>query len=205
MISAALQLFRPLRYLCVRGAGKRVIDIFLPVVFAALSAALLTSVSSVHVLAPLGLIDRVNGLLQVMVGFFVASLAAVATFPSPALDQNVLNLSLNDSALRRRQFLSYLFGYLSLCSFALYVTGTFAILCAAAFKPVAALRWLRGSFVFVYLFLLWNIFFVTLLGLYYLVDRIHRPDVASHQVDPVHPKRQRRPKKIANISDAAVR
>ncbi len=64
----------------------------------------------------------VNGLLQVLIGFFVASLAAVATFQRPGMDENMRGKAptLQGKGVTRRQYLCYMFGYLAFMSIAVY-------------------------------------------------------------------------------------
>ncbi|EKF9782201.1 hypothetical protein RV096_003428, partial [Vibrio cholerae] len=69
-----------------------------------------------------GLVQLVNGLLQVLIGFFVASLAAVATFQRPGMDENMRGKAptLQGKGVTRRQYLCYMFGYLAFMSIAVY-------------------------------------------------------------------------------------
>jgi hypothetical protein len=81
--------------------------------------------------------------------------------------------------LSRRRFLSLMFGYLSFVSLFLYLGGGIANLFADSFKALLPLYWhpaARWIFVFLYIFLLANLLITTLLGLFYMSDRIHRHD-----------------------------
>ena len=168
------QLTVPLRYLSV--SGKRTIDFGLPALAALVVVATLVSFP-VPLLSEKGLLARVNELLQVLVGFYVASLAAVATFPNVALDQQVKNSTLDGKPLTRRRFLSLLFGYLAFGSLVLYVSGVFAMLLQPALHQVkVACPLVVYVASFLYLAACANLVSVSLLGLYYLIEKIYEPD-----------------------------
>jgi hypothetical protein len=80
--------------------------------------------------------------------------------------------------LTRRRFLCFLFGYLSFCSIFLYFCGIGANLIAAPAAQMIPVRYafaIKWSFACIYLFVLYNLISTTLLGLYYMTERIHRP------------------------------
>lgn len=176
MIAVTRQLLTPLAYLRIRGHGKILIDLVVPAALAAGSTFVLWWVDA-PVLTNEGLVERMNELLQVLVGFYVASLAAVSTFPSVALDQTALNTTFKKQSILRRQLLAYLFGYLSFLSLSLYIAGVLGLLSrsliSASFEA-GGVAW--GGLLFVYLVIVWNMTCVTLLGIHYLVDRTFRPD-----------------------------
>lgn len=169
------QLLTGFRYLAIRGSEKRVVDIWAPMLLTAPTVAVLFSLNASLLHDP-GLVPMLNGMLQVLFAFFVAALAAVATFPSRAMGQPAIGLTLGGRTLARRQFLCYLFGYLSVLSLFLYLAGVAAILAHAWLAKFGAVAWLRWGAAAVYCFVFWNMVTVTLLGLHYLVDRVHRPD-----------------------------
>jgi hypothetical protein len=136
-----------------------------------------------------GLIKVITGILQILTGFYIASLAAVATFDKQGMDDPMPGkpIALNvkrrghtkSEILTRRRFLCLLFGYLALLSFFLYFLGAIANLVTDNVKyllPVASHSLIKWGFVFAYLFLTVNLVTTTLHGLYYMVDRIHRAD-----------------------------
>lgn len=187
------QLARPLAYLRIRQGdsllkSKSVYDFVLPVVFG-------TITTFAYHLLPIrpdllgegGLLSQVVSLLQLLTAFFIAALAAVATFPGKSLDERLsggdarLSVWNNeaqdwiDKILTRRQFISYLFGYLSLTSLLLFL----CILFAQAIYPslcvilpaIAAI----GTEIVVGLFFwiaFWNVILTSLLGLYFLTERL---------------------------------
>lgn len=176
------QILTPTRYLFVKSVGRD--KVFLDFVFP-IGATALLAVAVFHVPELLqldkssGLISRIGGLLQILVGFYVAALAGVATFPTPALDQNAKGISFKNKPMRRREFLSSIFGYLAFLSIILFVSGIFwqVASCVVAQIPWPEVRFsLHVLAVVGYLFIFWQLIFITLFGLHYLVDRIHRPD-----------------------------
>jgi len=171
------QLLTGFRYLRISGDGKRLLDTWLPLALTGASLVIDRFLGPISIMGERGLIQLINELLQVLVGFYVASLAAVATFASPALEQRSQNLYFQGKPLRRRAFLCYLFGYLSVLSLALYVVGVMAILgsnqlhLATQFAPAV-----RPAALAIYVFFAWNMVTVTLMGLHYLIDRAQRAD-----------------------------
>ncbi|MBB5208319.1 hypothetical protein [Chiayiivirga flava] len=126
-----------------------------------------------------GLVTKVGGLLQVLVGFYVASLAGVATFPSRSLRQDAAGLRLDGQPIRRRKFLAAIFGYLAFLSLLLFLAGIFwpiASFMVAKISNAETRFFLHAIGVIVYLFGFWQLVFITLFGLHYLVDRMHRAD-----------------------------
>lgn len=171
------QLLTGFRYLRVSGDGKRLLDLGLPIALTAASLAIDTFVVPISVIGERGLIQLINELLQVLVGFYVASLAAVATFASTALEQKAQNLYFQGKLMRRRAFLCYMFGYLSVLSLTLYVVGVMAILGASQLHAAAqSVPPFRSVALAVYMFFAWNMVTVTLMGLHYLIDRAQRAD-----------------------------
>ena len=176
------QLVAPLRYLRVQNEGrsKVLIDFVLPCA-AGLGAALLSVwyPALIPIRGANGVVTSIGGLLQTLVGFYVAALAAVAAFGNPSLDQPTLGITIGKEVLLRRRFLALLFGYLSFVAMALYVVSVFSSIPEAVVASVASVNAkaaLRFSCWFLYFGFFAQMLSVTLFGLYYLVDRIHRVD-----------------------------
>ena len=146
---------------------------------------------SLNIFGAGGVVYQVNGLIPVLAGFFVASLAAIATFNRPSLDDVmggiapsvVLTGSRDAERLTRRRFLCMLFGYLAGASIAIYLIGS----TATVFAPVyTAAHWMtpllkhviRTVFSALYLGVLTHIILTSFVGLYYLIDRIHQTSSA---------------------------
>jgi hypothetical protein len=135
-------------------------------------------------------------LLSILPGFFIAALAAISTFAGPHFDQVMSDpaprLSIRTGGttapaeLTMRLFLSYMFAYLTVLSFAAALT------CIAAETLVpSVLYWIklvkdawwqsvvlggiRAAYLFIILWLVSNIAITTLYGMYFLIERMHRP------------------------------
>ncbi|OYD52646.1 hypothetical protein CGK74_16890 [Thauera propionica] len=190
------QLLTPFRYLKIEHTVKHKIDVVLPLIVGLLVSAIVLALgSSVSVFGDGGYVSLITDLLQIMTGFYVAALAAVATFPSPVLDQPLdgspaMLVEMRKGVekripLTRRRFLSLLFGHLALLSICIYFIGGFASLVSsgvAALLPEGARLCIRASFVIIYSVVSAHLLVVTMLGLYYLSYRIHRPP-SGNQAD----------------------
>ncbi|WP_459663682.1 hypothetical protein [Novosphingobium sp. 11B] len=147
---------------------------------------------SLGLFADSGLVPNVINLLNLLIAFFIAALAAVATFDRVGLDDHlkgepaILRRKNNRSTivehvLTHRQFVCYLFGYLSFTSiillFGLYVARMFGdqlreILEISAFLRIA----MKSVGGFAFFFLLAQLAVTMLLGIYFLCDRLQFMD-----------------------------
>lgn len=182
------RLFVPLRYLRIRHSERAKFNVYVPVLLTFIAAMpLLIPAFRADAMASTSLVNRSSDLLSVLTGFFVAALAAVATFGNPEMDEPIaggdpVTLSLGGQApieLTRRRFLSYLFGYLAFASFAIYGLGFLFVgaqhyLIAPKMPAVAPFTFV--GFWALYCFGLSNLLVNGLFGLFYLTDRIHRPN-----------------------------
>ncbi len=199
MLWVARQLLVPCNYLRIRhGASllgsKAVYDFVLP---AALSAATVGLCLWLDI--PLAifkhheLVKRLSDLLALMIVFYMAALAAVSTFERKGIDlpmkggDALLKVRHHDGGhhvdkvLSYRQFISYLFGYLSFLSLCLYM----ALLFLSAGWPKIEGWYDRYSLAyrifnvvldpalfFAVFFAIWQLFITSLLGIYFLCERI---------------------------------
>lgn len=188
LVAAVRQQLTPARYLRIQHPGKRHFDWVLPGVITVAAMLLFSwSPGPMQVLKEDGIIYVITDLIKMLVGFYIAALAAVATFQKadmdglPAGDPITLNVKRKGvpvvSKLSRRQFLCYLFGYLSFLSIILYFVGACAPLVATLCREISP-DWLfltvRAIALFLYLMFTAQLVTTTLLGLHFLTDRIHR-------------------------------
>jgi hypothetical protein len=149
-----------------------------------------------NVFGNLGVVNETNGLIPILAGFFVASLAAVATFDRPGLDEVMGGIaprlansqSGTPERLTRRRFLCILFGYLAGASVALYMFGGFAMIAAGELHQVTTIPdearvIARATFSAAYLGVLANITLTAFVGLYFLIERIHQDPPAAGFLD----------------------
>lgn len=181
------QLSRPISYLFIEDNAKWVIDWIIPLSIAILITALFFCLPiTPKLFGENGLAKDCQDFLQMLPGFFLAALAAIATFnkqdldyllPAPTPKIHVI-IRGNDVKidLTRRRMLSYLFGYLTFLSLCLYLF----ILAGEAISPsYEAFEYKDISSVFIFLafqLFFWQMIIVTIFGLYQLCDRIHQPD-----------------------------
>ncbi len=181
-------LLRPLNYLAIRHES-RIFSLFnwiLPAAFSALAVcACFWLAPGVNLFHAEGLIAKILNFVQNMPGFYLAALAAVATFGKADLDQLMpgrpptavvlYNGQPVKVQLTRRRFLSMMFSYLTALSLML----TIGAIVATAFVDAlhgsiwGSIRWVA---LFAYLLFFIQMLVVTLWGLYYLGERIHTPD-----------------------------
>lgn len=177
-----IKLLSPLSYLKIKHKQKRFIDFTMPLIFAGL-------VSVVYLMLPKpfslfgvnGIILSTSSFLQFLTGFYVASLAAIATFPNKNMDvvTDGIPLLLKGRALSRRQYISYMFGYLAFLGGALVI---FEIIVKALYPNIViwlglineqSFLILKVSFILFYFFYIFQLLLITMYALYYLTEKIH--------------------------------
>jgi hypothetical protein len=134
------------------------------------------------------MIRELQGLLQILPGFYLTALAAISTFnkndldyylpkPTPQIDILVSGHRVL-IYLTRRKMLSYLFGYLTFLSLMLYISTVIGSAIAPSFNQIFAPYSTAFLLVFEALFQIffWQMIIITIFGLYQLCDRIHQPD-----------------------------
>ena len=134
------------------------------------------------------LIADVNSLMGILVGFYIAALAAVSSFTNENLDQVMKGRpptliaarkgSEIKETLTRRRFLAILFGYCATLAIVLYIFGVLQVHLTVS-PPT--MTWLQTALSFaslviwgLYVWIISSLLVVTLLGLHYLVERMHR-------------------------------
>ncbi|MEE9339777.1 MAG: hypothetical protein V3U87_17030 [Methylococcaceae bacterium] len=138
IFEAMKQLLSPLNHLRIQHSQKYLFDYFIPLVIALIALIVLIGLMalpvSINIFGHNGLISVITGLIQILVGFYIAALAAVATFQKEGLDSFlagegatlvVQRRGIEKSIqLTRRKFVCYLFGYLAFVGIALYFIGS---------------------------------------------------------------------------------
>ena len=184
------RLIVPFDYLFrVRHSEKRFFDVFLPAILTAITIGAVYLLDlKVVAFGDAGLITNLQSLTSILTGFFIAALAAVATFPSPDMDKimpgkdpMLLKRKVKgheqSEPLTRRRFLSLMFGYTASLSFLLFLSGAIGKVIGPqlmALVPNPAQAAFRTVLLGLYVFAFWNLIITTFLGLFYLSDRIHR-------------------------------
>jgi len=185
-------LLRPLLYLRVTHASSTLpwMNWGMPaVIAAAIVLATALAAPGINAFHQTGVFDRLLGFVQSLPGFYLAALAAVATFNRPSLDQpmpgtapraHVLyNGKPTSVELTRRRFLSLIFSYLTALSFALTLGLVFGLPLADIVRdalPAGFYQPARALIAGVIVLFTAQMLTITLWGLYYLGERIHTPD-----------------------------
>lgn len=136
-----------------------------------------------------GVFERLLGFIQSLPGFYLAALAAVATFNRPSLDQlmpgtpptvEILYHGKNTLVdLTRRRFLSLIFSYLTALSIALTLVLVFGLPIVDHIRDALSAGWVplvRASIAGALLLFVAQLVVITFWGLYYLGERMHTPD-----------------------------
>jgi hypothetical protein len=178
----------PLAYLRIKHPSKWVLDWLYPVVFAAISVGVILKFGRPGAISgESGLLDRLILVCSILPGFYIAALAAIATFNRPDIDAVMpdptptLKVEIggrpNVIDLTRRRFLAYLFAFLCWESIALLIVCVFAGITAEGIAAAVGsyAPAVKYAFLSVLLLLFWQLVFATCLGLYYLGDRLNRP------------------------------
>jgi hypothetical protein len=185
-MNALTRLLSPLNYLRIHHERKTKYDLWIPLALAFVSTIFVGVLPvPVALIRGNGLMLQISELITILTGFFIAALAAVATFNREGMDElmagtppTLRTIYKGQPIVRqltRRQFLCYLFGYLAFVSLVLY----FVILVIRSIEPtITELKLgqqpaIRFAALFAFLFVFWNMIITTLVGLFYLTDRIH--------------------------------
>ncbi|MNF99549.1 hypothetical protein D3C84_824520 [compost metagenome] len=183
------QLLRPFAYLAIRHPYKWRVDWLYPAVMALLTIIFLIFCDELRgVIKAGGVISLVLGFVQSLPGFYIAALAAIATFGKADIDSVLpeptprIKVKFRDTEnlveLTRRRFLAMLFSFLTaesiliimLSIFVVSHGGSFAGIIYRGFEVSMYVGWLG---VFFYFLLLYQMILATFWGLYYLGYKLH--------------------------------
>lgn len=184
---------RPFSYLTISHKQKLIVDWLFPTVLTALSLAIIFAAKhqgALQILGESGLINKINTFVQVLPGFYIAALAAIATFNKPEMDLTMSNpptmkiFSNGQWAtidLTRRRFLSSMFAFLSassvlliLLSIGIQLLSPFLVSLLPKSETKACITY---AFLALYLMIFWQIIVTTLWGLFYLGEKSHNSSI----------------------------
>lgn len=146
---------------------------------------------SFSALGSTGVLSEFTQLLAILSPFFLASLAAVSTFSGygnfdeeigmadpPKIERYVRGRWEGPFILTTRQFLSLLFGYCATISILLFLTAVVASRAQPIGSPYAPLseQIVNGAIIGTFLFVFFHMIVATILGVYYLSDKMHRAE-----------------------------
>lgn len=181
---------RPFSYLQIKHTHKRKIDWMLPIIMSILSVIFIITFIDTNKIKEL--IISILSFIQILPGFFIAALAAIATFnrldldkimPYPAPTINIeRNGGKEEIDLTRRRYLTLMFSFLSAESILLIVLSFFIIFSIPNISNLLEKKGfyypIIGNIVLIFSFFLcfWQLLIISFYGLYYLGERIHQPD-----------------------------
>ena len=139
-----------------------------------------------------GIIYKTTAFIQNLPGFYIAALAAIATFGARNLNNLMqgsaptMNIPFNgglltNEPLTRRLFLCSMFAYLTTLSFSLTLFGITVLSFADFIKseiPYEAIVYIKFFFAFIYITFVLQLLFLTLWGIAYLGERMHISDAS---------------------------
>lgn len=178
------QLLRPFGYLSIQHPYKWIVDWLYPSLLSiiTISAIFAAGVQSTHY-ASGGLISLILSFVQSLPGFYIAALAAIATFGRSDIDNVIpeptpkvivkFRGSTNIIDLTRRKFLAMLFAFLTAQS--IVIVG-FSIFLISFGTPIYKIdssgahigMYLSGALLLLYFVMLYQMLIATFWGLYYL-------------------------------------
>lgn len=175
------QLTRPLSYLKIKHDDKWIYDWMVPLLFTLASILIATKLIGLDgVTNDGGLIDNIVQFISNLPGFFIAALAAVATFNKDDIDKTMDNPprieiiahgNVRMIEMTRRRFLCVLFSYLTAISIFIVIFTRMAL----AIEYGADNDYFAWIGVTLFFFIFWQMITATVLGLYYLGERLHTP------------------------------
>ena len=189
MVWWAKQLTKPLDYLSIRigDSGEanplRMYNFVLPGLGAVVCAL------SFHFFAPNtsligddGLFRHLLSLSQVLVPFYIAALAAVASMGGTWLDGEMRGTrptTLHGQNVKRREYVVRMFGYLAYVTLCMFIAIVSIIVLGPGIYErihVCAQPFVRSITLFSILCVFFNVTITTLLSLHFLSDRLHEPE-----------------------------
>lgn len=176
------QFTRPFSYLKIKHEDKWIYDWAAPLFFTLGTITLAFFFIPIDkIVGTSGLISDITSFVANLPGFFIAALAAVATFNKHDIDQLMANppkieIMHHGSSLMvdmtRRRFLCVLFSYLTAVSIFLVIGAKIGLTITIPNEYFPSVAW-SGFALFT--FILWQMILATILGLYYLGERLHTP------------------------------
>lgn len=185
-------LLRPFAYLAIDHKYKWIVDWLYPAVLTLFSVFIifwLKTHGSVSLYSETGIISKIQSFIQGLPGFYIAALAAIATFnrvdidktmpaPAPTLEVRVQG-KVVALELTRRRFLCSMFAFLTAENIVLIVLGVFAETLFTSVKvclPPSYHLIVSIGFMCIYFMLFWQMIITSFWGLFYLGDKLHQPD-----------------------------
>jgi hypothetical protein len=185
------QLFRPVTgYLSIQHPTKPIVDWVVPGVLSLVATVVVVLVrGKINFYGAGGVVSLLLGYIQNLPGFYIAALAAIATFPRVEIDQilagnpapKIVNVDSqgNESVieLTRRRFLCLMFAFLTAECIILTVLSALGLSVAAPIRGAVsdfAYITLYTVATFSYFMLFFQLIVATFWGIFYLGEKIHQ-------------------------------
>lgn len=180
----AKQLFTAFSFYRLQGSDLRFFQYVYPTLLTVLMLVAYRVLSDGVIVIKLSeVVGSTTALMGVLVGFYIAALAAVTSFPNESLNSvmvgdapKIRERAGNDrQPVTRRRFLSILLGYCAFLSIFIYALGSvYASVSLAASVDVRVVAILTTVWWGFYTWISCSLLVVTMLCLHYLIDRMHR-------------------------------
>ncbi|WP_434134394.1 hypothetical protein JQR88_11035 [Pseudomonas luteola] len=183
------QLVRPFSYLSIRHPYKWVVDWLYPILFALISFFSAYYFSDIlNIIKTGGAIQALLSFIQSLPGFYIAALAAIATFGrsdiDEALPEPTPKVIVRDGGienwvgLTRRRFLAMLFAFLTaqsivLIIFSVFLTSYGVDISKYTLNQINFGFYLICSSILIYAIMFFQLILATFWGLYYLGHKLH--------------------------------
>ncbi|AZC88374.1 hypothetical protein C4K29_2071 [Pseudomonas chlororaphis subsp. piscium] len=178
------QLLRPFGYLSIQHPYKWIVDWLYPLVLSVVTMITICLMSNQDITyAPGSLISLVLSFVQSLPGFYIAALAAIATFGRSDIDNIIpeptpkvivkFRGATNIVDLTRRKFLAMLFAFLTAQSIVIVIFSIFLLsfgksICAYSYSGLPVGLYISGILLLAYFLMLYQMIVATFWGLYYL-------------------------------------
>ncbi|OTP84545.1 hypothetical protein [Gilliamella apicola] len=181
MASTTQIVFSPLSYLKIKQPQKRWFDYILPILLSIFFSFIIIycdiNYKNIELFSDKGIINIINNLTQILSGFYLTSMAAIATFPNKDMDKVMDGIppKIDNKDLTRREFLIRLFGYLCFVCILLYFIGGLSIYFFDF--VILSFTWtkiIKFSFCIFYFLIFFNMLLTTFMGLYFLIIKINK-------------------------------
>lgn len=187
-----LELLQPFSFLTIKheSGNPRTVNWIAPLVIAAVILGIGASAENpIDVFGVNGMLSRLLGFAQSLPGFYIAALAAIATFNNRDMLKLMPGVPPEGTIyygghkqrvkMTRRRFLSSMFAYLTALSIGLTLLAIALLTIAEPVKSLLPVTWLpfaKAGVTYFFMVFLCQMVTITLWGLYYLGDRLHTPD-----------------------------
>lgn len=168
----------PISYLAIKQPQKNWFDFILPFILSLITTAIILfvdlKIKNIELFVSNGIVNVINGITQILSGFYIASMAAIATFPNKELDKFMQGITpkYNGKRLTRRNFLIRLFGYLSFICIVLYFYGGISVYFSTFIVIEKYSELIKSIFCLTYFSVFFNMLLTTSLGLSFMISKL---------------------------------